>query len=92
MAKKIVDMSMLSGVGSSARLIEKEATPAAATKSKLLTGLPVAFEERHKALYGFIRQSPEIPRYHAQRQSERHGTECGAECKGHGRPGPVNDP
>ena len=50
MAKKIVDMSMLSGVGSSARLIEKEATPAAATKSKLLTGLPVAFEERHKAL------------------------------------------
>ncbi|WP_323914490.1 hypothetical protein [Aeromonas caviae] len=43
-------MSMLSGVGSSARLIEKEATPAAATKSKLLTGLPVAFEERHKAL------------------------------------------
>ena len=50
MAKKSVDMSMLSGVGSSARLIEKEATPAAATKSKLLTGLPVAFEERHKAL------------------------------------------
>lgn len=50
MAKKIVDMSMLSGVGSSARLIEKEATPAAATKSKLLTGLPIAFEERHKAL------------------------------------------
>ena len=50
MAKKTVDMSMLSGVGSSARLIEKEATPAAATKSKLLTGLPVAFEERHKAL------------------------------------------
>ncbi|WP_421350613.1 hypothetical protein [Aeromonas veronii] len=50
MAKKNVDMSMLSGVGSSARLIEKEATPAAATKSKLLTGLPVAFEERHKAL------------------------------------------
>ncbi|WP_429123335.1 hypothetical protein [Aeromonas veronii] len=50
MAKKIVDMSMLSGVGSSARLIEKEATPAAATKSKLLTGLPVAFEDRHKAL------------------------------------------
>lgn len=50
MKKKIVDMSMLSGVGSSARLIEKEATPAAATKSKLLTGLPVAFEERHKAL------------------------------------------
>ena len=50
MAKKIVDMSMLSWVGSSARLIEKEATPAAATKSKLLTGLPVAFEERHKAL------------------------------------------
>ena len=46
MAKKSVDMSMLSGVGSSARLIEKEATPAAATKSKLLTGLPVAFEER----------------------------------------------
>ncbi|MFM5187401.1 hypothetical protein [Aeromonas sp. s6] len=43
-------MSMLSGVGSSARLIEKEATPAAATKSKLLTGLPVAFEDRHKAL------------------------------------------
>ena len=50
MAKKSVDMSMLSGVGSSARLIEKEATPAAATKSKLLTGLPVAFEDRHKAL------------------------------------------
>ena len=50
MAKKSVDMSLLSGVGSSARLIEKEATPAAATKSKLLTGLPVAFEERHKAL------------------------------------------
>ena len=50
MSKKSVDMSMLSGVGSSARLIEKEATPAAATKSKLLTGLPVAFEERHKAL------------------------------------------
>ena len=50
MAKKSVDMSMLSWVGSSARLIEKEATPAAATKSKLLTGLPVAFEERHKAL------------------------------------------
>ena len=50
MAKKSVDLSMLSGVGSSARLIEKEATPAAATKSKLLTGLPVAFEERHKAL------------------------------------------
>ena len=50
MKKKIVDMSMLSGVGSSARLIEKEATPAAATKNKLLTGLPVAFEERHKAL------------------------------------------
>ena len=50
MAKKSVDMSMLSGVGSSARLIEKEATPAAATKSKLLAGLPVAFEERHKAL------------------------------------------
>ena len=50
MAKKSVDMSMLRGVGSSARLIEKEATPAAATKSKLLTGLPVAFEERHKAL------------------------------------------
>ena len=50
MAKKSVDMSMLSGVGSSARLIEKEATPAAATKGKLLTGLPVAFEERHKAL------------------------------------------
>lgn len=50
MAKKIVDMSMLSGVGGSARLIEKEATPAAATKSKLLTGLPVAFEDRHKAL------------------------------------------
>ena len=50
MAKKSVDMSMLSGVGSSARLIEKEATPAAATKSKLLTGLPVVFEERHKAL------------------------------------------
>lgn len=50
MAKKTVDMSMLSGVGSSARLIEKEATTAAATKSKLLTGLPVAFEERHKAL------------------------------------------
>lgn len=50
MAKKSVDMSMLSGVGSSARLIEKGATPAAATKSKLLTGLPVAFEERHKAL------------------------------------------
>ena len=50
MAKKSDDMSMLSGVGSSARLIEKEATPAAATKSKLLTGLPVAFEERHKAL------------------------------------------
>lgn len=50
MAKKSVDMSMLSGVGSSARLIEKEAAPAAATKSKLLTGLPVAFEERHKAL------------------------------------------
>lgn len=48
--RKVVDMSMLSGVGSSARLIEKEATPAAATKSKLLTGLPVAFEERHKAL------------------------------------------
>lgn len=50
MAKKTVDMSMLSGVGSSARLIEKEAIPAAATKNKLLTGLPVAFEERHKAL------------------------------------------
>lgn len=50
MKKKIVDMSMLSGVGSSARLIEKEATPAAATKSKLLTVLPVAFEDRHKAL------------------------------------------
>lgn len=50
MSKKSVDMSMLSGVGSSARLIEKEATPAAATKSKLLTGLPVAFEDRHKAL------------------------------------------
>ncbi|WP_303845744.1 hypothetical protein [Aeromonas sobria] len=50
MAKKTVDMSMLSGVGSSARLIEKEAAPAAATKNKLLTSLPVAFEERHKAL------------------------------------------
>jgi hypothetical protein len=49
MAKKTVDMSMLSGVGSSARLIEKEAAPAA-TKNKLLTSLPVAFEERHKAL------------------------------------------
>jgi hypothetical protein len=53
MAKKSVDMSMLSGAGSSARLIEKEAepaAPAAATKSKLLTNLPVAFEERYKAL------------------------------------------
>lgn len=50
MTRKIVDMSLLSGAGSSARLIEKEVEQAAATKNKLLTSLPVIFEQRHKAL------------------------------------------
>lgn len=51
MRNKTVDMSMLNGAGSSVRLIEREAeVESAATKNKLLTSLPVIFEQRHKAL------------------------------------------